>query len=495
MATKKDLVEAYSFSRRRLVTAFVSGAPGGREVEPARPGRAVIGGIAIAVLLLAGALVLKALGSPVSLDQTTPQLLSEKESGADYVLISSTGSEDDLELRPVINITSAMLLLGADIEPLVVSREKLSELTPGAQIGILQAPATPPPVDGLITTGWTACTGEVAGEPVGVKVNVTPTPAVVATPRVSFVVRSSAGSGAGAKRSSASGESLYLVSESPRGTLDGRPRAHVYEVPDAGDAVLGAVASSSAAEAVEVPADWLTTFPQGSALSLETFGLTRRDVGRTLPGTPSGRPPADLEVGDVVEVGTRSYLLTPRGEAVLLDAFMREVYLAVVPDGRRPKPGVLPPGVEIADSADFDDSRWPLAPTTERPTGELCSRLDAAPGEAPSVVLARAVPSGAASAEGIDAGQAIATVDSGAGAFVRSGDWLEPLAPTRVLVDDRAFAYGVAGETEATNLGYGAVPPVVVPDSWLELFNPGVLLSLDAARCPPTSQARARPCG
>ena len=34
MATKKDLVEAQSFSRRRLTTAFVSGAPGGREVEP-----------------------------------------------------------------------------------------------------------------------------------------------------------------------------------------------------------------------------------------------------------------------------------------------------------------------------------------------------------------------------------------------------------------------------------------------------------------------------
>ena len=46
MATKKDLVEAYSFSRRRLVTAFVSGAPGGREVEPARPGRTIVGGVA-----------------------------------------------------------------------------------------------------------------------------------------------------------------------------------------------------------------------------------------------------------------------------------------------------------------------------------------------------------------------------------------------------------------------------------------------------------------
>ena len=57
MATKTDLVEAYSFSRRRLVTAFVSGAPGGREVEPARPGRALVGGLALALLVVAGGAV------------------------------------------------------------------------------------------------------------------------------------------------------------------------------------------------------------------------------------------------------------------------------------------------------------------------------------------------------------------------------------------------------------------------------------------------------
>jgi len=51
VATKKDLVEAQSFSRRRLTTAFVSGSPGGREVEPQRPLRAVVGGIALSVLL------------------------------------------------------------------------------------------------------------------------------------------------------------------------------------------------------------------------------------------------------------------------------------------------------------------------------------------------------------------------------------------------------------------------------------------------------------
>ena len=57
MATKKDLVEAHAFSRRRLVTAFLSGAPGGREVEPARPGRTIFGGLALAVLLIAAAAI------------------------------------------------------------------------------------------------------------------------------------------------------------------------------------------------------------------------------------------------------------------------------------------------------------------------------------------------------------------------------------------------------------------------------------------------------
>ncbi len=57
MASKRDLVEAHSFNRRRLVTAFLSGAPGGREVEPVRYGRTLAGGIVLAALLVAGAAV------------------------------------------------------------------------------------------------------------------------------------------------------------------------------------------------------------------------------------------------------------------------------------------------------------------------------------------------------------------------------------------------------------------------------------------------------
>ena len=36
MASNKDILDAQRFNRRRLVTAFVAGAPGGRELEPRR---------------------------------------------------------------------------------------------------------------------------------------------------------------------------------------------------------------------------------------------------------------------------------------------------------------------------------------------------------------------------------------------------------------------------------------------------------------------------
>ncbi len=61
MTTRKDLVEAYSFSRRRLVTAFIMGAPDGREMELAWSGRTIVGGLALAVLLVAGAAIVRSL--------------------------------------------------------------------------------------------------------------------------------------------------------------------------------------------------------------------------------------------------------------------------------------------------------------------------------------------------------------------------------------------------------------------------------------------------
>ncbi len=163
MATKKDLTEAYAFSRRRLVTAFVSGAPGGREVEPARPGRTIIGGLALSVLLVAGAAIAGVFSPRVDEGWAEqPGLIISKESGAAYVI---TEIEEGAEpvLRPVINITSAKLILGPDVEPTIIPDEYINEEQRGDDIGILGAPPNVPDPDRLIETGWTACTDAPQG--------------------------------------------------------------------------------------------------------------------------------------------------------------------------------------------------------------------------------------------------------------------------------------------------------------------------------------------
>ena len=109
MATKRDLVEAHAFSRRRLVTAFVSGAPGGREVEPVRPGRTIVGGLALSVLLVLGAVIAGVFAPRTPEDWNKVGLVVSKDDGGLYVV---TEQSDHPVLRPVINVTSAKLILG-----------------------------------------------------------------------------------------------------------------------------------------------------------------------------------------------------------------------------------------------------------------------------------------------------------------------------------------------------------------------------------------------
>src|SRR5215204_2844807 len=126
MATKRDLLEAHQFSRRRLITAFVSGAPGGREVEPARPGLAI-----------------------------------SKERGQPYLV--STPEDGGLVIRPVVNVTSARLILGSESEPTYVSEDAITAERIGEPIGILNAPANVPEPAALVQSGWTACTSTDSG--------------------------------------------------------------------------------------------------------------------------------------------------------------------------------------------------------------------------------------------------------------------------------------------------------------------------------------------
>jgi hypothetical protein len=83
MTTNQDLVEANSFSRRRLVTAFVSGAAGGHEIGPTRPARTIVGGLALAVLVVGGAGIARVVSPSVPEDSARSPGLTVSGTGAD----------------------------------------------------------------------------------------------------------------------------------------------------------------------------------------------------------------------------------------------------------------------------------------------------------------------------------------------------------------------------------------------------------------------------
>ena len=51
MPTSKDILEAQRFNRNRLITAFTSGTPGGREVDTPSPVRPLIVGAVVAIIV------------------------------------------------------------------------------------------------------------------------------------------------------------------------------------------------------------------------------------------------------------------------------------------------------------------------------------------------------------------------------------------------------------------------------------------------------------
>ncbi|GAA2139700.1 type VII secretion protein EccB [Nocardioides koreensis] len=473
MATKRDLVEAYSFSRRRLVTAFVSGAPGGREVEPTRPGRTIVGGLALAVLLVAGAAIAGVFAPKDPADWNKPGLIVSKETGAAYVILEE--SEHPV-LRPVINITSARLILGtgAEPQPRILAQATIDAQTIGDDIGILGAPASLPASSLLVDDGWTACTADRRGLRLAVAEDPQATPA----PDHGFVVESEG--------------AHYLIAqgvEEPDIDLG----AYRYRIPEGNDQdnmldVLGLPARSAA---VRVPEEWLALFPAGGDLNWKAFGLT--GFGDPVEEAGDQAVPAGARVGDVVTTDGESMLLTANGP-IKLNEFALAVYRhSPSPAGRltpAPRRGGAPvewavdtlPQVDRAKSA-YAAAHWPKS-TLQATGGDHCAVLDTAPGTAPTVQLATDA-TGDASPVDLQRDSRSVAVQAGRGAYVLSGDWDETSGGSPFVVDAKGQAYPLVGPDVAARLGYADHQAGIVPDSWIQLFEPGVNLSVDAALCPP----------
>ncbi|MGO1183543.1 MAG: type VII secretion protein EccB [Micrococcaceae bacterium] len=440
MASNKDILDAQRFNKRRLISAFTSGIPSGREVELKSPWGPLILGLVLTGLIMLGGWLF---------GRFAPSLPQNWESGT-YVVDSDSGARYysvDGVLHPMLNTASARLLQGSAVSSTVVGSSALDGIERGASIGIPGAPDSMPGEDQLSTAGWMSC-------PVGEEVYLS-------------TAATSPPSSAGDDGALVSHQSqLYLIAEGSR-----------YAIPSDQESTVRIAFNWEAAEASEVSAAWLDLFEQGSELA----PLTVDSVGETLEGLPETM--AGATVGTVLEVpdadGSRHYVLTGEDTVQPLNPVQLQMYLT---GGAVEASATV--RVSVADIARFDVGEtgpgpqdWPTAvPTLPDASETACAVLatsdDGASGE--SVPRTEVVAASEPSEAGIE-------VPGGTGAMVRATSGGE--VGSLHLITDTGQVFGIEGDPSETitALGYSEEDLDTVPAAWVRLFDAGPSLSLEAA--------------
>ena len=152
MQTRRDQLQAYRYQVRRVLTALLGSDPESPEQPMRRAATATLAGVMVAVLALVGAGFYGELhGGSASKWQQAGVLVVERGTGSRFVWA-------DDQLHPVLNYTSARLLLNAPAAPVVqVSRRSLEEAPRGRTVGIAGAPDSLPDASHLVVGPWSVC--------------------------------------------------------------------------------------------------------------------------------------------------------------------------------------------------------------------------------------------------------------------------------------------------------------------------------------------------
>jgi len=453
MASKRDLVEAQTYSRRRLLTAFVSGAPAGQELEPTKPMRGVVAGILLTVILVLGSLAYGLLKPTLPAGWDDSSLVVVKDVGTRYVAVKGT-------LYPVLNTTSARLVVPSSAFHVVqVSEDDIADTPRGAAIGIADAPDAPPAADRLVATGWLSClVPDGARTTIGVDLPVdvdgdgadddasAPPVTTGAAPGVLVSVD----------------DDVYVVAGGLR-----------YLIPlEYQSAVLRALGLDTVTPA-PAPAGWLNLFPAGTDLA----PVTLPDVGKQVPST-SGLP-LDTVIGTVVEVtgvgtGTKRYVVDQDGDLAPLGDLALPLYEL----GSGQDAAVVQASAsDVADVRTSTDpvapADWPQAAPVPVPDDRAaCARLTTGEQMHVDLVTTAVDPDAAAGVLVAPGGGALvraATTDAGAGGVL--------------LVDESGSAFPVpdASDEVLARLGYKPSHVTRVPPAWTALLPAGPALTEDAA--------------
>ncbi|MFD2420778.1 type VII secretion protein EccB [Amycolatopsis pigmentata] len=439
MYNRRDQADAHAFLAGRLVAAVLRAEPDAPERPLRRTSTGMLGGVAIAILVVAAVVAIglfTGMGSGNSW-RKPGTLIVDKDNGNRYLLLGDV-------LRPVLNYASARLLVHGNPSTASVRDSDLARIPKGAPIGILGAPDALPTVSGGSAKPWTVCAGSGKDGPtVAVTVGVMPD------------VRPSAVGEALLVRV---GEQLYLVWQ---GTVSRITEAWVPRA-------LGLDPTT----AMAVDAAWLNTLPAGPDLGAPP--LDRDGQGPLVGGAPTTTGQL-VTVPDAV--GDKLFAAAPGGLIPVSGTVGALV-------GADPRGGLTPLRTTPAELAKQHvlpappwQSQLPPQPPTPMDTRSRmpCVRWD---GTAASLVSAPPL-----NGPGQSGGQAGLTRDGRVADRVEVAPGGGFLARTRpapgiagagiYLITEAGAKFPVASEDAAEALGFPARSAQLVPAELLDLLPTG----------------------
>ena len=478
MANRRDQAHAYRFMMRRQTSALLEDHPDGSDVPTHRLSVAAVTSLVIAALVTAGFGIAGLVSPGQSASWRTGDVLIV-EQGTDTRMVYSGGV-----LHPVLNLTSARLLLGSSTLTVdSVSAGSLSGVPRGLPVGIPGAPEEIPGPSALLTEPWSTCTY----------------PSVDASGQVHPYVRLTVGApvpgtdlpAADSMLVAAPDGTEYLIWNDQRFRLSGA---------DA-QAALG----YAAAAPLPVGAAWIDTVPQGPDLTAPAIP----DEGEQISAI-GGRPALAGQLFQVTGVDTapQYYAAYPDGLAAIT-ATQADLLLAD-PGSQAAYPGA---SVALLPLSEGDVSAAPRS--AQRPA--LAAGLPSAPphlagvgGAGIAVCSVFSDPSGSSldvdirtqvlspaqlaatppgtSPVGDQGGPAAdqVVVAPGHGAVVQALPAPGAETGTVFLVTDLGVKYPLTSSSLLASLGLGGVSPTPVPDDILQLLRTGPRLDrADAAETVP----------
>ncbi|MBT1186150.1 type VII secretion protein EccB [Streptomyces sp. CJ_13] len=532
MASRRDELNAYTFAKRRTVAAFLQPSATGTEEGSPRPLRAVLPGVIVGMVVLAGfgAWGMFKPQAPKGWDAPGTAVIVGKQSTTRYVVLTTkVNGKSQTRLHPVLNLASARLLLDPQKFKVIQVEDKVLDAGKpprGPIIGIPYAPdRLPATADAAKAKRWAVCQ-QPGGNGQGVQ-----TAAFVLADREAGLMDDA--------RKVTDGQVLYVQSSGgskERYLVDATGTKYKFPegTPDAGKITNALVGSGAVPQ--QVTEEWLATLNSGDPLEFPRLPATAGpDAG------VQGLGSADNKVGMVLLAqtgsGTQHYVVLP-GRVAPVSDFVAWLLIS------SPATDVLnmngkPHEVDLQSlnpeaTAFKADAKWPLKKSAQ------INRAPAAAGTTPG---AGGSGSGSGSGDRDTVCNVLRSVDgqgnqtlstwagtgfpvdiaaSGTSAYVTPGSGLlytqiqgkqTSAGGSLFLVTDTGLRYAVQangdsdaekskigapdqqqqgaasdGRPEASQaqirLGYGGVVPAMVPIAWSEFLSKGPRLDTNSSRQP-----------